>query len=95
MASRFEVDFASPDGPNPPLDPSSVEVRQRSKVGGTVAPDALQRFKEDARSVEFLNDSAVKQKLADAIPLASVDPKDYEAIFYVGGSVKHAAQLLP
>lgn len=39
----------------------------------------------DEESVKFLNDPAVKEKLATAKKLSDVDVKDYAAVFYVGG----------
>ena len=39
----------------------------------------------DDESVKFLQDPEVKQKLENAKKLSDVDPKDYDAIFYVGG----------
>jgi putative intracellular protease/amidase len=39
----------------------------------------------DDDCVKFLQDPEVKQKFANAKKLSEVDPKDYDAIFYVGG----------
>ncbi|WP_281559974.1 type 1 glutamine amidotransferase domain-containing protein [Thalassomonas sp. RHCl1] len=33
----------------------------------------------------FLNDDAIQQKVANSIPLADVNPNDYEAVYFVGG----------
>ena len=51
-------------------------------TGGTKTNLAL--FK-DEESVKFLKDEVVKQKLANAKKLSTVNAKDYDAIFYVGG----------
>jgi hypothetical protein len=40
---------------------------------------------QDEKSVKFLHDDQVKEKLAHAKKLSSVDAKDYDAVFYVGG----------
>ncbi|KAJ7179940.1 ThiJ/PfpI [Mycena crocata] len=66
--ASVEVDFASPAGPNPPVDEGSVKM-----------------FASDAECVKFLNDEAVKHKLATAKRLDQIAAKDYDAIFYVGG----------
>jgi hypothetical protein len=42
-------------------------------------------FKEDAESVQFLNDETVKAKLASAKKLSEINADDYDVIFYVGG----------
>ncbi|KAK0468241.1 ThiJ/PfpI [Desarmillaria tabescens] len=68
LAPHVSIDFASPKGPNPPVDKGSVEA-----------------FAKDDESVKFLNDEAVKSKLANAKQLSTVNAKDYDAIFYVGG----------
>ncbi|KAF8320728.1 class I glutamine amidotransferase-like protein [Clavulina sp. PMI_390] len=68
LAPHYKITFAAPGGPNPPLDPTSVEG-----------------FKDDEESTKFLNDDAVKQKLATALPLKDVKVGDYDVIFYVGG----------
>ena len=67
LSHDFEIDFAAPAGPNPPVDPDSVK-----------------NFTDD-QSVKFLRDDVVKDKFAKAKKLTEVDPKDYVAIFYVGG----------
>ncbi|KAK0486844.1 ThiJ/PfpI [Armillaria luteobubalina] len=67
LAPHVNIDFASPKGPNPPVDQGSVEA-----------------FKDD-ESVKFLTDETVRSKLANAKQLSTVNAKDYDAIFYVGG----------
>ncbi|KAF8076329.1 ThiJ/PfpI [Lyophyllum atratum] len=68
LAPHFKIDFAAPEGPNPPVDEGSVKA-----------------FESDEQSVKFLNDDTVKDKFANAKKLVDVNPKDYDAIFYVGG----------
>jgi putative intracellular protease/amidase len=65
--SKVEIDFASPKGPNPPVDEGSVKLST------------------DAESVKFLEDPEVKDKLANAKKLVDIDPKEYDAVFYIGG----------
>ncbi|KAI0824733.1 ThiJ/PfpI [Trametes gibbosa] len=65
LSPKYEIDFAAPNGPNPPVDEGSVQM-----------------FKDD---VKFLEDAAVKQKLAGAKKLSDVSAADYDAVFYVGG----------
>ncbi|CCO35498.1 putative chaperone protein HSP31 OS=Saccharomyces cerevisiae (strain ATCC 204508 / S288c) GN=HSP31 PE=1 SV=1 [Rhizoctonia solani AG-1 IB] len=67
LHGKAEIDFASPKGPNPPVDEGSVKLST------------------DAESVKFLEDPEVKDKLADAKKLVDIDPKDYDAVFYIGG----------
>ncbi|CAE6511480.1 unnamed protein product [Rhizoctonia solani] len=67
LQGKFEIDFASPKGPNPPVDEGSVKAST------------------DDESVRFLQDPIVKEKLENAKRLADVDPKEYDAVFYVGG----------
>ncbi|KAG8682197.1 hypothetical protein FRC09_016953 [Ceratobasidium sp. 395] len=45
---------------------------------------SVKQFTDD-ESVKFLQDPEVKQKFASAKKLSEVDPKEYDAIFYVGG----------
>ncbi|KAF7771880.1 hypothetical protein PCIT_a1837 [Pseudoalteromonas citrea] len=33
----------------------------------------------------FLNDKAIQQQVANSIPLANINPDDYEAVYFVGG----------
>ncbi|TCD61942.1 hypothetical protein EIP91_007682 [Steccherinum ochraceum] len=68
LKDKTDIDFAAPKGPNPPVDPYSVETT-----------------KEDALSVQFLNDETVKSKLANAKTLSEINIADYDAIFYPGG----------
>ncbi|KAL0949773.1 hypothetical protein HGRIS_009812 [Hohenbuehelia grisea] len=46
---------------------------------------SVEAFKEDKDSVKFLNDDAVKSKLASAKKLTEVNVSDYVAVFYPGG----------
>ena len=45
---------------------------------------ALQDFKDD-ESVRFLQDPDVTNKFSNCQTLSDVNPKDYDAVFYVGG----------
>jgi putative intracellular protease/amidase len=45
---------------------------------------SVQTFTDD-ESVKFLQDPEVKQKFATAKKISEVDPKEYDAVFYVGG----------
>ncbi|KAI0265090.1 ThiJ/PfpI [Gloeopeniophorella convolvens] len=86
LAPHFSIDFTSPKGPNPPIDPSSVEVGMASMIR-RVSPSQRfsQNFKDDSESQRFLNDPDVKTLFANAKPLRDVNANDYVAIFYVGG----------
>ncbi|KAL0946854.1 hypothetical protein HGRIS_013021 [Hohenbuehelia grisea] len=46
---------------------------------------SVEAFKEDKDSVKFLDDDAVKSKLASAKKLTEVNVSDYVAVFYPGG----------
>ncbi|CAE6370189.1 unnamed protein product [Rhizoctonia solani] len=67
LHGKAEIDFASPKGPNPPVDEGSFKTSN------------------DAESVKFLQDPEVKEKLANAKKLVDVDPKEYDAVLYIGG----------
>ena len=47
----------------------------------------IQAFKDD-ESVKYLQDPDVAKKLADCKTLSDVNPSDYDAIFYPGGTVQ-------
>ncbi|CAE6480553.1 unnamed protein product [Rhizoctonia solani] len=67
LRGKADIDFASPKGPNPPVDAGSVKAST------------------DEESVKFLQDPEVTEKLATAKKLADVDPKQYDAVLYIGG----------
>ncbi|KAH9173362.1 class I glutamine amidotransferase-like protein [Lactarius sanguifluus] len=69
LSPHFTIDFAAPGGPNPPLDPYSIEFSKDD--------EECKRFLND--------DPAVKSLLENAKPLSTVNFSDYLAIFYVGG----------
>jgi len=50
-----------------------------------IARASLEQFRDDEESQKFLNDPTVKQKLANAKPLAAIKSADYDAIYYPGG----------
>tara|TARA_R110002020_G_scaffold21373_63_gene72544 strand:- start:5848 stop:6897 length:1050 start_codon:yes stop_codon:yes gene_type:complete len=62
---------------------NGYEVDLASPLGGT-PPQTLDDGLVDA-DYAFLNDPAVRSKLADTIPLAEVDPSEYDAVYFVGG----------
>ncbi|KZV90890.1 class I glutamine amidotransferase-like protein [Exidia glandulosa HHB12029] len=69
LAPHFDIDFAAPLGPNPPVQPESVTGFK---------DDALSmKFHND--------DEVVKHKLATAKKLDEIKVDDYVAIFYPGG----------
>jgi len=70
LSPKYSIDFASPAGPNPPVDEFSVKTSQDSN---------------DSDSLQFLENPTVKEKLATAKKLSDVNEKDYDAIFYIGG----------
>ena len=74
LHEKFNIDFASPKGPNPPLDLASVEVRP-SEMALVRFPTFLicgQFHKDDYGSNKFLHDEQVKSKLATAKTLGQV-----------------------
>ncbi|KAI0045988.1 class I glutamine amidotransferase-like protein [Auriscalpium vulgare] len=69
LAPHFDIDFAAPAGPNPPLDPASVENFKDDESVGFLQDDAVKaRF-----------------AAAKVIGPKTVDVGEYAAIFYVGG----------
>ena len=83
LAPHADIDFASPNGPNPPIDEGSVVVGCQSYFISRCS--TAQAFAKDAGSVQFLADETVKSKFSSAKKLSEVDVKAYDAIFYVGG----------
>ncbi|KAI9447727.1 class I glutamine amidotransferase-like protein [Lactarius indigo] len=69
LSPHFPIDFAAPGGPNPPVDPYSIEFSKDDEES--------KRFLND--------DLAAKALLENAKPLSEVEFSDYLAIFYVGG----------
>ncbi len=68
----YDVDFASPKGGRPPADPrSDVEHISDDLAKGTVR--------------QFQNDAEAMKKLNHTVPLADVNPNDYDGVFFVGG----------
>ena len=85
LAPTHEIDFAAPNGPNPPVDEGSVKVKWiASGITRREADRPWQLFTDD-ESVKFLQDETVTQKFAQAKKLSEVNVADYAAIFYVGG----------
>ena len=62
---------------------NGYEVDLASPRGGT-PPQTLDEDLVDA-DYAFLNDPVARSKLADTIPLAEVDPSNYDAVYFVGG----------
>jgi putative intracellular protease/amidase len=71
LSPHADIDFASPKGGNPPLDPGSYK--------------SFYEDQKDEGSVKFLNDEIVKKKLENTIKLSEVDASQYDAVFYPGG----------
>ncbi|THV03679.1 ThiJ/PfpI [Dendrothele bispora CBS 962.96] len=69
LKDTVDIDFASPKGPNPPVDPASVKLSAEDK-------ECTQFLKDD---------TIVKAKLDNAKKLSDVKADDYDAIFYIGG----------
>lgn len=62
----------------------SVDV---ASIEGGMAPlDALAFKEPDAYHQKFLNDAELMAKVMRTIPIASIDPADYDAVLYSGGS---------
>ncbi|XOV81118.1 MAG: type 1 glutamine amidotransferase domain-containing protein [Aestuariibacter sp.] len=63
---------------------NGFEVDIASPNGGK-PPVKLDGDDMGAFDYAFLNDGDIQHKVAHSIPLADVDPLDYEAVYYVGG----------
>ena len=63
---------------------NGFEVDFASPMGGKppVVIDGEDMGKYD---YAFLNDTEIQQRIDNSIPLAEIDPQDYEAVYYVGG----------
>ncbi|KAJ7358333.1 ThiJ/PfpI [Mycena albidolilacea] len=70
LAPHATIDFASPNGANPPVDEGSVKMFESDAE--------LIKFLAD----ETVN---LKTKLPNAKKLSAVSVKNYDAIFYIGG----------
>ncbi|KDR68118.1 hypothetical protein GALMADRAFT_105185 [Galerina marginata CBS 339.88] len=64
---------------------ASIDFAAPKGPNPPLAEESVQMYSEDEESVRFLNDEAVKAKLAGAKKLSDIDFTDYDAIFYVGG----------
>lgn len=62
-------------------------VYQTPRGSGDNPIPMIQAFKDD-ESVKYLQDPDVAKKLADCKTLSDVNPSDYDAIFYPGGTVQ-------
>lgn len=65
---------------------AGFEVDVASIDGGTAPVDPKAFLEEDEYHEVFLNDSQLMSKVILSIPLAEVDPADYSAIMFAGGS---------
>lgn len=63
---------------------NGFEVDIASPKGGK-APVVLDGEDMGAYDYAFLNDSSIQATLENTLPLNSIDPADYEAVYYVGG----------
>ncbi|KAI9508145.1 class I glutamine amidotransferase-like protein [Russula earlei] len=84
LSPHLAIDFASPAGPNPPLDPANVEV---DEIATYVTIRRLRSYfsKNDDESQRFLNDPIPKSLLENTKALGPFRVERYVAIFYVGG----------
>jgi putative intracellular protease/amidase len=74
LAPHATIDFASPNGANPPVDEGSVKVNTTVQSKTEFTQDK-QMFESDAESIKFLADETVKTKLANAKKLSAVSAK--------------------
>ncbi|KAI0065925.1 ThiJ/PfpI [Artomyces pyxidatus] len=70
LAPHFPIDFAAPNGPNPPIAPSSVKNFKDD--------EECMKFLTDPTVQSLLANAIV-------LNLENINVKDYAAIFYVGG----------
>ncbi|KAK0206433.1 ThiJ/PfpI [Desarmillaria ectypa] len=63
----------------------SIDFASLKGPNPAVDKGSVEAYAKDDESVKFLNDETVKSKLANAKQLSTVNAKDYDAIFYVGG----------
>jgi len=63
---------------------NGFEVDIASPKGGK-PPVVIDGEDMGAYDYAFLNDKAIQNKVNNSIPLANIDPADYEAVYYVGG----------
>ncbi|KDN36839.1 hypothetical protein RSAG8_10537, partial [Rhizoctonia solani AG-8 WAC10335] len=62
-----------------------AEIDFAAPKGPNPPLDASVKASTDDESVKFLQDPEAKEKLANAKRLADVDPKEYDAVLYIGG----------
>jgi putative intracellular protease/amidase len=67
---------------------AGVEVTVASPKGGTapIDPKSIQANYLTETTKKFLADSAAREKLAHTIKLSDVNPKNYDAVYYPGGT---------
>lgn len=63
---------------------NGFEVDIASPKGGK-PPVVIDGEDMGAYDYAYLNDKDIQDKIANSIPLADIDPMDYEAVYYVGG----------
>jgi putative intracellular protease/amidase len=71
LAPHADIDFASPKGGTPPLDPPSFKTFYEDQ--------------KDESSIKFFHDEVVQNKLKNSIKLSEVDASKYDAVFFPGG----------
>lgn len=86
LAPHAKIDFATPKGPNPPVDEGSVKVNCSPLLEfESVSLETTQAFAKDEQAQKFLRDDTVKDKFSKAKRLTEIDVKNYDAVFYIGG----------
>lgn len=68
----YGIDLASPKGGKPPADPRS----DVDEISDDIAKSTVRQFQ---------NDEEAMKKLSQTMPLADVNPEDYDGVFFVGG----------
>lgn len=63
---------------------NGFEVDFASPLGGK-PPVVIDGEDMGAFDYAFLNDQDIQQRIDQSIPLADIDPEDYQAVYYVGG----------
>ncbi|KAJ7167330.1 ThiJ/PfpI [Mycena crocata] len=74
LAPHASIDFASPNGPNPPLDPESVKASESDEESVKFLGDETVKSK-----------LASAKKLTAVSAKVNYHVVDYDAIFYIGG----------
>jgi putative intracellular protease/amidase len=67
-----------------PFSKHTIDFTSPNGPDPEVDEGSVKMFTDD-ECVKFLQDPEVKQKFASAKKISDVDPKEYDAVFYVGG----------